>query len=77
MNDQLKGSLTAQLNLIRDRNKAFKALLALPPPPVVTGKTNSPMSIAAGLAPLLDMLKQQVGNTEQLIKVVQEMVAKG
>jgi hypothetical protein len=76
MKDTDKQRIKGQLLGLSTQATSFKALLTVPPPPVLAGMPPVPVLVGPALVPLTNALKIQSEVIDKLIKIVEDVVSK-
>ena len=76
MNPTDKMQLKAQLSTISAQNMAVRSMFAIPPNPVLGGMPPVPIVLAPAFSSWSQAFMMQAENTEKLIKVLEDFIAK-
>ncbi|HWA58291.1 MAG TPA: hypothetical protein VG692_13610 [Gemmatimonadales bacterium] len=74
MDEQTRGDLKNQLEILTANNIRFQALVGMPPTPVVGGMPPLPISLDPALAPYLQALRYHATDFETLLNIVKEVI---
>jgi len=76
MNPTEKMQLKAQLSTISAQNMAVRSLFSIPPNPIVAGVPPVPIVLAPAFSSWNQAFMMQAENTEKLIKLLEDFIAK-